>query len=160
MEVPTMLTIATPILPTEQDARQARDCSGKLSDVVSSGGAAGLRVTAKDGRAVDMALPLPAAQVLVRVLKEMGQGNGVAITPIRKELTTQQAADLLMVSRPYLIKELLDTGKIPYRRVGNRRRIRFDDLVRYRETEEQEVARREAVMRELVAETERLGLYR
>lgn len=155
-----MPTIATPILPTEQDALQARDCSGKLSDVVSSGGAADLRVTSNDGRAVEMTLPLSAAQVLVRVLQEMGQGNGVTITPIRKELTTQQAADLLMVSRPYLIEELLDTGTIPYRRVGNRRRIRFDDVVRYREAEEQEVARREAVMRELVAETERLGLYR
>lgn len=59
-----------------------------------------------------------------------------------------------------LIEELLDKGKIPYRRVGNRRRIRYDDLVRYREAEEQEVARREAAMRELVAETERLGIYR
>lgn len=118
-----MPAIATPILPTEQDARQARDCSGKLSDVVSSGGAADLRVTSNDGRALEMRFPLSATQVLVRVLQEMGQGNGVTITPVRKELTTQQAAELLMVSRPYLIEELLEKGKIPYRRVGNRRRI-------------------------------------
>jgi len=154
-----MSTIASPILPSAQDVRQARDCSGRLSEVVVPGSAADLRVTSNDGRAVEMTLPLSAAQVLVQVLREMGRGNGVAITPIRKELTTQQAADLLMVSRPYLIEELLDKGKLPYRRVGNRRRIRFDDLVRFREAEEREVARRESVMCELVAETERLGLY-
>jgi len=87
-----MPAIATPILPTEQDARQARDCSGKLSDVVSSGGAADLRVTSNDGRALEMRLPLSATQVLVRVLQEMGQGNGVTITPVRKELTALQVA--------------------------------------------------------------------
>lgn len=140
-----MPTTTIPIVPSDQDARQARECSGRLSDMVSSG---------------ELAVPVPPTRILVRVLEEMGQGNAVAITPVRRGLTTQQAADLLMVSRPYLIEELLDKGKIPYRRVGNRRRIRFDDLVRYREAEEQEVARREAVMRELVTETERLGLYR
>jgi len=147
-------------LPSDQDVRQARECSGRLSDMVSSGHAGVLRIISSDARAGELTLPLSAAQALLRVLQELGQGNGVAITPVRKELTTQQAADLLMVSRPYLIAELLDKGKIPYRRVGNRRRIRFGDLVHYREAEEQEVTRREAVMRELVAETERLRLYR
>ncbi len=90
----------------------------------------------------------------------MGQGNGVTLTPVQKELTTQQAADFLMVSRPFLIEELLEKGKIPFRKVGNRRRIRYADLLHYRQQEEQEIARREQLMRELMAETERLGLYK
>lgn len=94
------------------------------------------------------------------MLQELGRGNGVTITPVPKEYTTQQAADFLRVSRPYLIEELLEKGKIPYRKVGNRRRVRYDDLQRYRDAEEQEIARRETVMLELMAETERLGLYR
>ena len=60
----------------------------------------------------------------------------MTITPLQKEFTTQQAADFLMVSRPYLIEELLDKGVLPYRKVGNRRRIRDEDLLRYKETEE------------------------
>ena len=77
-----------------------------------------------------------------------------------QEVSTQQAADFLMVSRSFLIEELLEKGVIPYRKVGNRRRIRYEDLRRYRQEEEREIARREQVMRELMAETERLGLYR
>ena len=64
-----------------------------------------------------------------------------------------------MISRPFLIEELLEKGKIPYRKVGNRRRIRHDALLRYREEEELEIARREKVMQELIAETELLGVY-
>jgi excisionase family DNA binding protein len=99
-------------------------------------------------------------RLLLNALAEMGKGNGVTITPVQKEFTTQQAADFLRVSRPYLIEELLYKGVLPYRKVGNRRRIRREDLLRYQEAEEAEIARREAVMRELMAETERLSLYR
>lgn len=75
---------------------------------------------------------------------------------VQKDYTTQQAADFLRVSRSYLIEELLEKGKIPYRKVAARRRVRYEDLLQYREEEEREIARREKVMRELMAETERL----
>lgn len=81
------------------------------------------------------------------------------VIPTQKELTTQQSADFSKVSHSFFLRELLETGEIPSHKVGNRRHIRYDDLARYREAEEQEIARRESVMRELVAETERLGLY-
>ncbi|MCX6358265.1 MAG: helix-turn-helix domain-containing protein [Armatimonadetes bacterium] len=155
-----MPTIAGPITTTESDAQQALSCVEPLSRMLSPGSTANLRVTSQDGKAVDLALPLSVTHALVRVLRAMGQGNGVAVTSIGKELTTQQAAGVLGVSRPYLIEELLEKGLIPYRKVGNRRRIRMDDVLRYREAEEREVARREAVVREMVAETELLGLYR
>ena len=71
------------------------------------------------------------------------------------ELTTEQAADLTRVSRPFFVK-LLEEGKIPFRLVGAHRRILCQDVLHYIQEEE---ARRVRVMEELVAETERLGLY-
>lgn len=155
-----MPTEAEIILPTDQDARMARETSEQLAPFVSRDGRAHLYVRADSDQEAELLLPLPALRLLLDVLQEMGKGNGVTITPIQKEMTTQQAADFLMVSRPYLIEELLKKGQIPYRKVGNRRRIRYDDLLRYKAEEEQEIARREKVMQELMAETECLGLYK
>src|SRR5258708_2305451 len=101
-----------------------------------------------------MTLPL-----LFKILRELGNGKNVLVLAMDTEVTTQQVANFLHVSRPYLVK-LLEKGKIPYRKVGNRRRIRYEDLLHYQEEEEKEISRREQVMQELMAETERLGLYK
>ncbi len=79
-------------------------------------------------------LPLPGSlvQVLRQILGFMSQGKGVAVTPVLRELTTQTAADLLGVSRPFLI-ELLNKQAIPFHLVGTHRRIYLKDLLRYRE---------------------------
>ncbi len=158
-----MSSPAETILPTDQDARLARELSLLLAPLAAQGGQEGmaqLRFRSANNPSAEVTLPLSVLRVLLGVLQEMGNGNGIALTPIEKEFTTQQAADFLRVSRPYLIGELLNKGVLPYRKVGNRRRIRAEDLLRYKEAEEREIARREAVMQELMAETERLGLYK
>ncbi len=151
---------AETILPTDQEVRIARELSSLLGPVAFRDAAAHLQLTGVDNEQAKLTLPLSVMNALLGILTEMGKGNGVTITPVRKEFTTQQAADFLMVSRPYLIEELLNKGVLSYRKVGNRRRIRAEDLLRYKEAEQQEIARRETIMQELISETERLGLYK
>ena len=90
-----------------------------------------------------------------RILEAMAAGHGVTIIPQHAELTTMEAADILNVSRPYLIK-LLKADKIPYRKVGTHRRILMEGLLAYKEKTDRESR---AAMDELVALSEELGLY-
>lgn len=77
-------------------------------------------------------LPAQVVRLLEEMLTELANGNAVSLVPLQAELTTQQAADLLGVSRPYLVG-LVEAGHIAHRRVGNRRRVPVADLLRYRD---------------------------
>ncbi len=99
-------------------------------------------------------IPDSVYEVLVQVVHQMAQGHAVSIVPVHAQLTTQQAAELLGVSRPHLVK-LLEDGHIPFSRPGKHRRVRLDDLMAYKQHQADE---RRAALDELAAEAARLGL--
>jgi excisionase family DNA binding protein len=101
-----------------------------------------------------LTLPPRVFDILARVVEEMARGNVVSIVPVHHELTTQEAADLLNVSRPHVVK-LLENGEIPFHLVGTHRRVRFYDVMAYRE---KRTARRRTALRELAEENAKLGL--
>lgn len=139
------------ITPTKADARLAEEAGRKLAAHLDRG--EGLRVELTE-TSEELRLPPVALRLLVRVLDELGRGNAVALTPIRAELTTQQAADLLNVSRPHLVK-LLDEGAMPSRKVGTHRRVRLADLLAYRDEWH---ARRHAALDELTVVSQDLDM--
>jgi len=131
-------------LPSEEDSNLAQRASRELAKQQPTE----LRVRLDDGQ--ELVLPRSATRLIVHLLTEMAQGNAVTIIPIHANLTTQEAADYLNVSRPYLIR-LLEDGKIDYHKTGTHRRIRFQDLVRYQEASEKH---RQEIMEELAAQAQ------
>lgn len=106
------------------------------------------------GTLFSASLPPGAVPLLLEILGNMANGNIVQIVPHHAELTTQQAADLLGVSRPYVVK-LLENGEIPFSKVGTHRRVRYADLMAYKKRDDEQ---RDAILEELARETEKLGL--
>lgn len=120
-----------PILPSDAEAVMAAETSRKLVDYIQPDAELHLRLLQDDTEGETIALPASAVQLLLDALAHMARGHAVTLMPIQAELTTQQAAQLLNVSRPFLIG-LLDQGIIPYRKVGTHRRVRFEDLMAYK----------------------------
>lgn len=116
--------------PTEHDRTLARRSSRDLSRFLGVDHDLTLQVVDED-TPTEVVIPPSAVRFLVELLSEMARGNAVTLIPVHAELTTQQAAELLNVSRPSLIK-LLEDGEIPHRRVGSHRRILFSDLMAYK----------------------------
>lgn len=99
-------------------------------------------------------IPTAAFDLLVEILVQMAQGNAVSIVPFKQELTTQEAADILNVSRPYLVG-LLESGVIPYRKFGTRRRILIQNLMDYKNLID---AQRMQTLEELAAQAQELNM--
>lgn len=135
--------------PSAQDAAIARVSGQLLSRYARQKRALTLRVTDADqDRPIE--LPAGAVALLMDILEAMAAGRGVTLMPENAELTTVQAAEVLNVSRPFLIK-LLDEGAIPHRKVGKHRRIRMEDVMAYKTAIDRD---REAVLDQLVAEAQ------
>ena len=98
----------------------------------------------------EVELPEGAVRLLVDILVNMAEGNAVTLIPVHAELTTQQTADFLGVSRPFLIR-LLEDGVIPYHKVGTHRRVRFEDA---RDYKKQKLMERESALDSLAAEAQ------
>ena len=145
---------STPRIPDAHESRLAQESSRQLARFAGQEGDIQLRVVRDTDANAAVTLPASAFQLLLRILSELANGNAVTVMPHHAELTTQQAADVLNVSRPYLVK-LLEEAKIPFRRVGTHRRVRFDDVIAYKRSIDE--ARRET-LDELAALSQELNL--
>ena len=143
------------VTPTEAESRLAGEASRWLASHLAA--RPGLRFQVVAGNEpVEETLPIPAFvfRLLTNILKEMAEGNAVTLIPIHAELTTQQAAELLHVSRPYFVR-LLEEGQIPHRKVGTHRRVLFKDVSAYKNRID---ADRLKVLDELAAQAQELGM--
>jgi len=145
-----------PVTPTAADATLAQQSRRQLAPMLSSKSKQPLRVRIESANKKEesVAIPASAFRLLGQILAEMGQGHAVSLLPIHAELTTQQAAELLNVSRPFLVEQL-EKRIIPYRKVGTHRRVALKDLLAYKQTMDQH---RLEALDELSAIDQKLGL--
>lgn len=142
-------------VPSSKTAEEAQNALRALGRLGRKKGSRTLRVHPEgEGPEISVTVPRVAFELFLEILAQMANGNAVTILPVHAELTTQQAADMLNVSRPFLIS-LLDQGAIPYRMVGTHRRIRAADLLDYQRKDEPQ---RQAALDELTAEAQKHGL--
>jgi excisionase family DNA binding protein len=141
-----------PVLPAPEDVAEAQQGSRALAQISDAEPAARLSIR-PDAHRTHVALPPAAVHLLQAILREMAQGHAVTLTPFHAELTTQEAAYLLNVSRPYLVS-LLESNGILYRKVGTRSRALFEHLMAYKQSED---TKRLEVLRELTCEAQELS---
>lgn len=139
--------------PTADAAQAAANAAKGLRRVLTNG-ADQVEIRAKADDQATVEVPREAFKLFLRVLAEMANGNAVTIVPLHAELTTQQAANLLNVSRPFVVR-LLDEGAIHHRMVGTRRRVRAEDVLAYKRKDDEE---RQKVLERLSEEAQKLGL--
>ena len=139
--------------PTADAAQAAANAARGLRRVLTNG-AKQVEIRAKADDQATAEVPREAFELFLRILAEMANGNAVTIVPLHAELTTQEAADLLNVSRPYLVG-LLNEGTIPHRMVGTRRRVRAEDVLAYKRRDD---AERQEVLDKLAQDGQDLGL--
>ncbi|GAB3029260.1 helix-turn-helix domain-containing protein [Bowmanella dokdonensis] len=120
--------------PSEHDVDLARASASVISQILGRHKKEAQfeeRIQFKDEKGEEVVLPSAVLELLKSILVQMAQGNAVTLVPIHAELTTQQAADILNVSRPYLVK-LLEEKEIPFSMKGTHRRVLFKDVQEYK----------------------------
>lgn len=129
-------------IPSAADRATASETSRLLAPLLKRPRPLHLHIVGPRGRDETATLPPMAVRLLVDLLTEMAKGNSVTLIPVHAELTTQEAANLLNVSRPHVV-QLIKSKQLPARKVGTHRRIRFADLQAYKARAE--TARNEAL---------------
>ena len=135
-------------LPTEDEAATAATVASELGKAMTPDGVLPITLT-EDSRQVPIELPPAIGEVVLEVLAHIAQGNMVTLVPFGAVLTTQQAADLLNVSRPFLTR-LLESGEIDFHKVGSHRRIKAEDVLDYKK-------KRDSERSDALREMQRLG---
>lgn len=144
------------VSPSRDDEELALASSRSIAKIVSNDSESPLtlRVSTQGGDETVVAVPATAFRLLGHILNEMAKGNAITLFPVLAELTTQQAAELLGVSRPFIVEQL-EKGNIPYRKVGTHRRVLLQDLMEYKRSMDR---KRLETLDELAAEAQKLGL--
>ena len=140
-------------LPTTEEAETAKISSRALSKYTNNERLS-LKITSNGNNAEELIIPGFAINLLLDVLTEMAKGNAVTIMPIHAELSTQETAELLNVSRPHLVN-LLEQGEIPFRKVGAHRRVLAEDAIEYRRLTDN---KRRKTLNELSAQAQKLNM--
>lgn len=134
-------------LPTPEESQKAKEAARAFAAVSAKKKSVSLHLGKNGKSEVRVDLPPAVSQLVLDLLLLISKGEAVTLVPVGAELTTQQAADILNVSRPFLIK-LLEKKEIPQHKVGTHRRIRAEDLFKYKKLRD---ADREKALRELTA---------
>jgi len=143
------------VLPVEKEVEAAVQGQRTLAAYLSTGfETQRIQIIDDKNQPHQVELPTSALRLLVDILSELSSGNAVRVVPIHAELTTQEAADLLNVSRPHLVK-LLEEGALSFHRTGKHRRIRFDDLMHFKSDRDRAS---ETAMTELAKQAQELNM--
>ncbi|HBN8359255.1 TPA: helix-turn-helix domain-containing protein [Pseudomonas aeruginosa] len=142
-------------IPTEKEMAAAIESLNALAPLLSARTEIQqVTLIGEGGERVSLRVPTSALRLLGQTLGEIAVGHAVRAVPVRAELTSQEAADLLDVSRPYLIK-LLDQGEMPHTKAGRHRRVKLTDLLSYKERRD---AANYAALEAVAAQAQKLGI--
>ncbi|NNJ09906.1 helix-turn-helix domain-containing protein [Chloroflexales bacterium ZM16-3] len=144
------------VVPSAQETEQAKESSRLLARRIQRGHSLSVRVVndTPQEQEVVIRLPAKAVQLLQTILVQMAEGKAVTIIPTHAEITTQQAADILNVSRPFFVR-LIERGDISFRKVGTHRRVLLSDVMVYKQRTDNA---REQSLDELTALSQELNL--
>ncbi|NWD22289.1 helix-turn-helix domain-containing protein [Pseudomonas yamanorum] len=143
------------VLPLEKEVEAAVQGQRELASLLSTKfETQRIDIFDKEDKPHSLVLPTSALRLLVDILGELAIGNAVKVVPVHAELTSQEAADLLNVSRPHLVK-MLEEGAIPFTKTGRHRRIRFSDLMAFKQRREDES---QEAMDALAQQAQELGM--
>lgn len=141
-------------LPTPETVKLARASTERLARFLDRGEKETVSIQL-EGEKEAISVPLEAFQKFVFLLNEMSEGNAVTIVPIHAELTTTEAAEILSMSRQYVV-ELIEKGELPAFKVGTHHRLKTADVLKFRQERKM---KRKKTLEELAALSQEMGLY-